>query len=223
MVELITGLQSERIRANLEEVRERIAQAAKSAGRDPATVKVLAATKYVSVADMPKLAEAGITLVGENRAQDLIEKIAPHHDSFTWHFIGHLQSRKVRQITPHVSLIHSVASDSVLAELDRHREISNPELEILIEVNVAGEPRKSGVAPGELDRFIERSPVAVAGLMGMPPLTSDPEESRRWFAALAQLAGARGLRELSMGTTQDYEVAVQEGATIVRIGTRLYS
>jgi pyridoxal phosphate enzyme (YggS family) len=222
VVELITGLQTERIRANLAEVRDRVAQAAQQADRDPATVKILAATKYVPVAEMPKLADAGVGLVGENRAQDLLEKVRLHGERFTWHFIGQLQSRKVRLIAPHVSLIHSVASESALSELARHRELADPALEILIEVNVAGEPGKSGVSPDQLDRFIERSPVAVAGLMGMPPLTANPEDSRRWFAALAALARARGLRELSMGTSQDYEVAVAEGASIVRIGTRLY-
>jgi PLP dependent protein len=223
VAQLITGLQTETIRENLTEVRERVARAAHQAGRDPSTIEILAASKYVSAADMPKLAEAGVSLVGENRAQDLIEKVGLHGGLFTWHFIGHLQSRKVRAILPHVRLIHSVASESALTELARHHELAHPDLKILIEVNVAGEPEKSGIAPQQIDRFIERSPVPVAGLMGMPPLASDPEESRRWFAALAQLASAHGLNELSMGTTQDYEVAVSEGASIVRIGTRLYS
>jgi pyridoxal phosphate enzyme (YggS family) len=223
MVELISELDSQTVRANLSEVRERIARAAQRAGRDPATVQILAATKYVPVAEMPKLAAAGVRLVGENRAQDLIEKAARHHELFTWHFIGQLQSRKVRLISPHVTLIHSVASDSVLGELARHRELAHPDLKILIEVNVAEDPAKSGISPGELDSFIERSPVPVAGLMAMPPLATDPQDSRRWFAALAQLASTRGLKDLSMGTTQDYEVAVEEGASIVRIGTRLYS
>jgi uncharacterized pyridoxal phosphate-containing UPF0001 family protein len=128
----------------------------------------------------------------------------------------------VRLIVPHVRLIHSVASDSALRELERHAEIARPGLRILIEVNVAGEQGKAGVAPGELDAFIERSPVPVAGLMTMPPLAADPEESRRWFAALRGLADERGLEHLSMGTSQDYPVAAEEGATIVRIGTKLY-
>jgi hypothetical protein len=183
---------------------------------------VLAATKYVSAEDLPTLAEAGIELVGENRAQDLIAKVAAHGDLFAWDFIGHLQSRKVKAIVPHVRLIHSVASDSVLDELVRHQAEARPGLEILIEVNVAGEPGKDGVSPEELDAFIERSPVPVAGLMTMPPLAERPEDSRRWFAALRSLAEERGLKRLSMGTSQDYRVAVQEGSTIVRIGTRLY-
>jgi len=222
VVELISDLRLDSVRANLAEVREEIATAAKAAGRDPREVGVLAATKYVSAEDLPTLAEAGIELVGENRSQDLIAKVATHGDLFDWDFIGRLQSRKVKTIVPHVRLIHSVASDSVLRELARHQADAHPDLEILIEVNVAGEPGKDGVAPEELDAFIELAPVPVAGLMTMPPYAQDPEDSRRWFAALRTLADDRGLRRLSMGTSQDYRVAVAEGATIVRIGTRLY-
>jgi pyridoxal phosphate enzyme (YggS family) len=223
MVELISGLRADTVRANLAEVREQIATAAIAAGRNPAEVEVLAATKYVSVQDLPVLAEAGIGLVGENRAQDLDAKLAAHGELFTWDFIGRLQSRKVKTIVPHVRLIHSVASESALRELARHRAEVRPGLEILVEVNVAGEPGKDGVAPAQLDAFIERAPVPVAGLMTMPPFAADAEDSRRWFAALRALADERGLERLSMGTSQDYLVAVQEGATIVRIGTRLYS
>jgi pyridoxal phosphate enzyme (YggS family) len=222
VVELISDLRLDSVRANLAEVREEIATAAKAAGRDPREVGVLAATKYVSAEDLPTLAEAGIELVGENRSQDLIAKVATHGDLFDWDFIGRLQSRKVKTIVPHVRLIHSVASDSVLRELARHQADAHPDLEILIEVNVAGEPGKDGVAPEELDAFIELAPVPVAGLMTMPPYAQDPEDSRRWFAALRALADDRGLKRLSMGTSQDYRVAVQEGSTIVRIGTRLY-
>jgi hypothetical protein len=183
---------------------------------------VLAAVKYLSGDELPKLAEAGISVVGENRAQDLQEKVAEHGELFEWDFIGQLQSRRVRLIVPHVRLIHSVASESALRELERHAGISRPGLRILVEVNVAAEQGKAGVAPEELDAFIERSPVPVAGLMTMPPLAADPEESRRWFATLRRIADERGLEELSMGTSQDYVVAAEEGATIVRIGTRLY-
>jgi pyridoxal phosphate enzyme (YggS family) len=223
MVELISGLRADTVRANLAQVREEIATAAAAAGRDPVDVEVLAATKYVSADDLPTLAEAGIRLVGENRAQDLQAKVAAHGELFAWDFIGRLQSRKVKTIVPHVRLIHSVASDSVLRELARHQADAHPDLEILIEVNVAGEPGKDGVAPEELDAFIELAPVPVAGLMTMPPFAKDPEDSRRWFAVLRALADDRGLQRLSMGTSQDYRVAVAEGATIVRIGTRLYS
>jgi PLP dependent protein len=223
MAQLISDLHSEAIGENLDRVRDEIVHAAARGGRDPLGVEVLAATKYIAPEDLPKLAEAGITLVGENRAQDLQAKVAAHGELFTWDFIGALQSRRVRLILPHVRLIHSVASDSVLRELERHRELARPGLRILIEVNVAREPGKAGVAPDELDAMIERSPLPVAGLMTMPPLSPDPEDSRRWFAALRELADARGLPELSMGTTQDYLIAVEEGASIVRIGTRLYA
>jgi PLP dependent protein len=222
VVELIADLRADTVRANLAAVREEIETAATAAGRDPGGVEVLAATKYVSVEDLPVLAEAGVELVGENRAQDLTAKVAARGEMFAWDFIGRLQSRKVKAIVPHVRLIHSVASESVLRELTRHRAEAKPGLEILIEVNVAREPGKDGVVPEELDGFIERSTVPVAGLMTMPPYAENPEDSRRWFAALRVLADERGLEQLSMGTSQDYRVAVQEGATIVRIGTRLY-
>ena len=208
-VRLITGLDPARVRANLAEVRDEV-------GPD---VEIVAATKYVPLEELGALAEAGITLCGENRAQDLVAK-AEAHPELTFDFIGQLQSRKVKQILPHTRLIHSVASDSALRELGKH---AAPETEILVEVNIAGEEGKAGVAPAELGAFVERAPVQVVGLMTMPPFTEDPEDSRRWFAALRELAAAHGLRELSMGTTQDYAVAAQEGATIVRIGTRLYT
>jgi pyridoxal phosphate enzyme (YggS family) len=217
VAELISGLNSETIRANLQQIRSQLARAA---GERP--VEVLAATKYVPLGELPALAAAGIRLVGENRAQDLQAKVAAHGALFDWDFIGQLQSRRVRQIVPHVRLIHSVASDSALRELERHRELARPGLRILVEVNVAREPGKAGVAPEELDSFIARSPLPVAGLMTMPPLSRTPAGSRRWFAALAELARERGLEHLSMGTSQDYMVAAEEGATIVRIGTKLY-
>lgn len=223
MAQLIEDLNPERIAGNLERVRAEIDVAARQANRRGEDVQILAATKYVPSGQMGKLAAGGITLVGENRAQDLAVKVAAHGELFTWDFIGALQSRKVRQIVPHVRLIHSLASRSALEELERHRELAKPGLEVLIQVNIASEPGKAGISPQELDSYIEHSPVPVAGLMGMPPLAHDPEHSRRWFAALRELAVARGLRHLSMGTTQDYLVAVQEGATIVRIGTRLYA
>ena len=219
MAELITGLTAERVRANLAEVRERIGAAAARAGRDPGDIEIVAAVKYVAGDELGALADAGVRVLGENRAQDLRAKVDAHGDAFTWDFIGHVQSRKVKQIAPLVRLIHSVATDSVLAQLARH---AAPDLRVLVEVNVAGEAGKGGVAPADLDAFVERCPVPVAGLMTMPPLASEPEDSRRWFAALRELADARGLSELSMGTTQDYEVATEEGATLVRIGTSLF-
>ena len=142
-----------------------------------------------------------------------------HGNLFTWDFIGHLQSRKVRQVLPLVRYIHSVASDSVLEQLARH---ATSETQVLVEVNVAGEEGKSGIAPAQLPDFLRRCPVPVVGLMTMPPLARQPQDSRRYFAALAELAHEHGLRELSMGTSQDYAVAVQEGATIIRLGSTLY-
>lgn len=221
MAELIYSLDAERVAANVAEARERIAQAAALAGRDPGAVELLAAVKYVPLESIGVLAQAGLTLLGENRAQDLEAKAAAHPNQFTWDFIGHLQSRKVRQIVPYARLIHSVASDSALEQLGKHAG-DRPDLEVLVEVNVAGEASKSGVAPSELAAFVERCPVPVTGLMTMPPLAARPEDNRRHFAALRELAERHGLRRLSMGTSQDYEVAVEEGATIVRLGSTLY-
>jgi pyridoxal phosphate enzyme (YggS family) len=224
MVELIQGLEETMVRANLQRITREIeiASAVRPAGgRGPA--RILAATKYVALADMPILAAAGVRLVGENRAQDLQEKVAAHGELFEWHFIGQLQSRRVRAIVPHVSLIHSVASESALRELTRRRESVRPGLAILIEVNLSGEQGKAGIPPESLDEMIGASPVPVVGLMTMPPLSQDPDASRPWFAALRALADERGLEHLSMGTSQDYLAAVEEGATIVRIGTSLYT
>ena len=209
MAQLIADLDPDRVRRNLEAVRERAGSG----------VEVLAATKYVPVAAMGALAEAGVTLVGENRLQELEAKRERWADAFTWDFIGNLQSRKVRAILPHVRLIHSVATDSVLEQLGRH---ATADTEVLVEVNVAGEEGKGGVRPDELGEFIARCPVRVGGLMTMPPFTEDPERSRPHFARLAGLAAEHGLERLSMGTSQDWGVAVEEGATIIRLGTSLY-
>jgi PLP dependent protein len=222
MVELIAGLDAEVVAANLQRVRGEIAETLERCGDGGREVAVLAATKYVALADMPILARAGVGLVGENRAQDLQAKAEAHGEMFEWHFIGQLQSRRVRLIVPHVRMIHSVASESALGELERRGELARADLRILIEVNLAGEPGKDGIAPEQLDSFIARAPLPVAGLMTMPPLARDPQESRRWFSALRELRDQHGLEHLSMGTSQDYLVAVEEGATIVRIGTSLY-
>jgi len=198
-----------RVRANLEEV------TGEAAGR----AEVLVACKYVPLEEMGALAEAGVTLVGENRQQELAAKHEAYAESFTWDFIGNLQSRKVRQIVPLVRLIHSVATDSVLEQLGRH---GTPETEVLIEVNVAEEEGKGGVVPADLPDFIARCPVRVSGLMTMPPFADDPEASRPHFARLAELAAANGLTRLSMGTSQDWRVALDEGATIIRLGSVLF-
>ena len=226
MAELIHGLQPARVRANLEAVRADIAAAAERAGRDPAGVEVCAATKYLPVEELGALAEAGVVLVGENRAQDLEAKVAVHGERFAWDFIGQLQSRKVKQIVPYVRVIHSLASESALGQLERHAGAARPGLEALVEVNVSGEEGKAGVPPDAVDGYLARAPIGgvvpITGLMTMPPLADDPEASRPYFARLRELAAAHGLPRVSMGTTQDYAVAVEEGATIVRIGTRLY-
>jgi PLP dependent protein len=217
MVELIRGLDPVRVAANLSGVREQVEDAAN--GRE---VRVLAATKYVPDEELPALAQAGVELVGENRAQDLERKVAAHGPLFEWHFIGQLQSRKVRAIVPHVTLIHSLASRSALEQLRAHAGSANPGLRVLLEVNVAREEGKAGIAPEEIGDYVAGAPLPVAGLMTMPPLVPDPEQNRPWFAALRELASEHGLTELSMGTSQDFRVAVEEGATIVRIGTSLY-
>jgi len=217
---VIGGLDAARVRENAERIRERIAAAAREAGRDPGAVELLAAVKYVPLEELGVLAEAGVTLVGENRAQDLQAKAQAHPGVFRWHFIGQLQSRKVKDLVGHVELIHSVASDSALRRLEQH---GTPETRVLVEVDVAGEEGKAGVRPAELGDFIARCPVTVAGLMTMPPYASEPEASRPHFAALRELAREHGLHHLSMGTSQDYAVAAAEGATIVRVGSLLYA
>lgn len=210
------------VAARLTEARERIAAACARVGRDPDGVEILVATKYLAADQVPLLADAGVTIAGENRAQALLEKVAvPGADRLRWEFIGQLQSRKVAEILPHVRRIHSVCSDSVLKRLERHRELARPDLDVLIQVNVSGEHAKDGVDPNVLGDVIARCPVRVAGLMTMPPFAEDPEQSRRWFARLQALADQHGLPELSMGTTQDYVVAVEEGATVVRLGSGL--
>lgn len=209
MAELVHGIDSARIAANLGEVRA-------VAGEG---VEVLVACKYVPLEEMGALAEAGVTLVGENRQQDLAAKHERWGDSFRWDFIGNLQSRKVKQILPLCRLIHSVATDSALDQLGRH---GTPQTEVLVEVNIAGEEGKGGVNPADLPDFIARCPGRVGGLMTMPPFSENPEASRPHFARLAELAAANGLPRLSMGTSQDWRVAVQEGATIIRLGTALF-
>ena len=218
MAELISGLSTEGIIAAREAIEAEISAACQRVGRSRSEVELVLASKYVPIDESGKLLDAGITLVGENRAQDLIARADAYPDRFTFDFIGALQSRKVKLIVPYVRLIHSVASDSVLAQLEKH---GTPETKALVEVNTSGEDGKAGVAADELDDFIARCPVPVLGLMTMPPLSADPELSRASFAALRELAQERGLKQLSMGTTQDFAVAIEEGATIVRIGSRL--
>jgi uncharacterized pyridoxal phosphate-containing UPF0001 family protein len=192
----------ERVRANFERIQAEVGP----------EVTIVAATKYVSVEEMAILAEAGIEVVGENRLQDLEAKHAAYGDRFRWHFIGHLQSRKARDVSGICELVHSLDSDSAARRL---------EIPALLQVNLAGEATKSGVDPSDLERFLELGP-EIRGLSTMPPATGDPEDSRPYFRRLRQLAEQHDLPELSMGTTQDYRVAAEEGATYVRVGSALY-
>ncbi len=216
MAELIEGLRVDVVRRNLERTRAEIAAASPHGDG----VEILAAVKYVPLAELGVLAQAGVALLGENRAQDLVAKADAYPGQFTWDFIGTLQSRKVRQVLPYVRYIHSVATDSALAQLERH---GSADTEILVEVNVSGEQGKGGVTVPELPAFLDRCPVTVVGLMTMPPLARRPEDSRPYFRELRALAERHDLRQLSMGTSQDCLVAVQEGATIVRLGTSLFT
>jgi PLP dependent protein len=195
--------------ASASEVAERYRRLREEVG---AAVTVVVATKYVSIGDMATLAEAGVEVVGENRAQDLLAKHARYGAAFRWHFIGHLQSNKAKVVSGAVELVHSLSSDSAARRL---------EVPALLEVNLAGEASKSGVAPEDIAGFVERYSF-IRGLMTMPPLTSDPEDSRPYFRRLRELAAEHGLAELSMGTSQDYRVAVEEGATLVRVGELLF-
>jgi uncharacterized pyridoxal phosphate-containing UPF0001 family protein len=191
------------------DVRERYVRIRDEVG--PA-VTVVAATKYVPLDRLGILAEAGVEVVGENRAQDLVAKHAAYGDAFRWHFIGHLQSNKVKLVNGVCELVHSLDSESAA------RRLTVP---ALLEVNLTGEPTKSGVEPAALSAWLDRHP-SICGLMTMPPLAIDPEASRPWFRRLRELAAAHGLRELSMGTSQDWQVAVEEGATLIRVGSMLF-
>jgi PLP dependent protein len=189
-------------------IRKRVAGVQARVGAD---VTIVAATKYVPLRDMAALLEAGVTVVGENRAQDLEAKHAEYGDAFRWHFIGHLQSNKVKVVNRICDLVHSLDSESAARRL---------EVPALVQVNLAGEGSKSGVDPAEIAAFLRYD---VRGLSTMPPAATTPEESRRWFARLRELAAENGLRELSMGTTQDYAIAADEGATYVRVGSILFA
>ncbi|MFA5801944.1 MAG: YggS family pyridoxal phosphate-dependent enzyme [Thermoleophilia bacterium] len=219
------------IREKFSQVKDEVTAACIRAGRKPDSVEILTATKYVAADGMQVLSEAGITLIGENRAQDLAAKHKLYGNRFTWDFIGHLQSNKVRQVLPLVRLIHSVDSLTVAAEIERRTDSS---INVLLEVNVSEEGSKYGIITTEIDRFLEEaakfSKVNFTGLMTMPPLAADPEAVRSNFAALRRTAtrlsqnwrGKYHFRELSMGTSNDYVVAVEEGATIIRIGGALF-
>jgi pyridoxal phosphate enzyme (YggS family) len=222
---------AEVVRERFAEVSARVAAAAAAAGRDPAGVRILVATKYVAAEHLGALRDAGVHLIGENRAQDLVAKHALYGDAFDYHFIGHLQSRKTRLVVPLVSLIHSVSTMSVVQEIQaRAANVT----EVLLEVNIAGEDTKSGLAPAAVDAFLDEAAtcgnVRFSGLMCMPPLSPDAADARPFFAQTRDLAqrlstswrGTYTFEQLSMGTSVDYEVATQEGATIVRVGSVLF-
>lgn len=210
---------SEVVRANLQRARAEIEQACAAAGRDPSTVQICAATKYVDTAGMESLREAGLKIAGENRLQDLAAKQDRFRDDFEWHFIGAIQSRKMREIAGRVDVVHSLASESARAKL---ADLPEPWPRLLVQVNVAHEEGKQGVAPEQLGEFIAGCPLPVSGLSTMPPAAEDPEAVRVHFRRLAELGAEHGLTELSMGTSQDFRVAVEEGATFVRIGSVLF-
>ena len=221
----------ENVRARFAEVEARVAEAAAAAGRDPDAVRVLVATKYVAAEHLGALRDAGVCLIGENRAQDLAAKHELYGDTFDYHFIGHLQSRKVKLVLPIVSLIHSVGSMSVVKEIEARAADA---VDVLMEVNIAGEESKSGVPLDAVDGFLEEAaayPKArFVGLMCMPPLFDDAEMARPYFVLARESAerlsttwsGTYTFQQLSMGTSADYAVAVQEGATIVRVGSVLF-
>ena len=201
-----TSVSASEIRATYRRIREEVGEG----------VTVVAATKYASLDDMELLAEAGVEVVGENRAQDLVAKHARFGDAFRWHFIGHLQSRKANDVSELCELVHSLSSLSAAKRLT---------VPALVEVNLAGEETKSGLPAEALPAFLDEARmlgVEVRGLMTMPPLADDPEASRPYFRQLRELAGQHGLQELSMGTSQDYRVAAEEGATLVRVGAVLF-
>ena len=222
---------TEVVRERFAEVSGRVAEAAAAAGRDPGEVRILVATKYVAAEHLGILRDAGISLIGENRAQDLVAKHALYGDVFDYHFIGHLQSRKTRLVVPLVSLIHSVSTMSVVHEIEARAANA---AKVLLEVNIAGEESKSGITPAAADAFLEEAAACgkarFCGLMCMPPLSDDAETARPYFAQTRELAerlsskwqGTYTFEQLSMGTSADYEAAAQEGATIVRIGSVLF-
>ena len=219
MVELVKTVDPERVRTNLEAIRLRIANAL-PVGADVAGVEIVAATKYVPLELMGALAAGGVTVAGENRFQDLMAKQEAYGDELTWDFIGDLQSRKAPALVGKVRLIHSLGSVSALEKLERAEA---GDQEVLIQVNIAGEESKSGISPSELGRFVQSEGCKVVGLMTMPPIASDPEENRRWFAALRELGESHDLKRFSMGTSQDFEIAVSEGATMIRVGSVLWN
>lgn len=210
----------ETVKRNLATVEAQVAAACAAGGRSAVDVQICVATKYVGGDGMAVLRDAGVTIAAENRLQDMIAKQEQFGDEFEWHFIGAIQSRKVRDIAGRVSAIHSLGTESAR---DKLAGLDTPTPRVLVQVNVSGEDSKQGVAPEDLPAFLSACPVEVSGLMTMPPLTAEPEGARPYFAQLCELAAAHGLKDLSMGTSQDYSVAVEEGATLIRVGSVLFN
>ncbi len=220
----------EKVRKNIDRVHSDIEQACAKSDRSPNEIELLAATKYVETDQMGLLSDAGVRLVGENRAQDLLKRKERWGERFTWDFIGNLQSRKVKLILPEVRLVHSVCTNSVVSQIERWADDA---VRVLLAVNVAGEESKPGILIEDVDRFIESvsqcQRLHIEGLMTMPPLAESPESSRRYFSELRDLAHRldrswspeHEFKVLSMGTSQDYRVAIEEGATIIRLGSTL--
>ena len=217
MANLIADLET--VERNLARVRAEVAGACERAGRDLESVSICVATKYVDADGMAVLRDAGVKIAAENRLQDMIAKQERFGEDFDWHFIGAIQSKKIREIAGRVSTIHSLGTESAR---DKLANLDGPVPKLLVQVNVSGEESKQGVAPDELAAFIAATPQPVSGLMTMPPLTEDPEGARPYFAQLKALADANGLTELSMGTSQDFAVAAEEGATLIRVGSVLF-
>jgi pyridoxal phosphate enzyme (YggS family) len=221
------------IRENLARVRDELSAALERSGRGPDDARILVASKYYEPAQISALAEAGADLLGENRAEDLLRKQEAFGDRFEWHFIGHLQSRKAKIVVPRVSLIHSVDSVKLIEELGK-RSPEGGSVEVLFQVNVSGEETKYGVSEGEVEALLEAAAetggrVRARGFMTLAPLVEDPENVRYVFAKLRAIRDRLrqswsphfDLSELSMGMSGDYAVAVEEGATLVRIGRLL--
>lgn len=211
---------SQTVAANLARIEQEIVAACERVGRRRDEVTVCAATKYVDAGGMAALKAAGVRIAAENRLQDLAAKQEQHAKDFEWHFIGAIQSRKVREIAGRVTVIHSLATESAR---DKLADLPGDPPRVLVQVNVAGEASKQGVPTDALDKFLADCPLPVCGLTTMPPATEDPEAARPWFARLRELALERGLNELSIGTSQDFVVAVEEGATLLRLGSVLFS
>jgi pyridoxal phosphate enzyme (YggS family) len=215
------------VQESVDAVRRRIASACERAGRAPATVTLVAVTKYADLDAVASLVAAGVTDLGENQAQQLRDR-APRFPQVRWHAIGHLQANKVKYVARHADAFHALDRLEIAQALSARRQTEGlASLECYVQVNVAGETSKAGVEPAALGALLEDlraadlAGIELVGLMAMPPLAATPEDSRPWFRRVAGLAADHGLAGLSMGTSADFEVAIEEGATAVRVGSSL--